>query len=105
MAKKKYKKRQHSPTVAAKRQQEQEKLASEKASAGKRLDPTARALLLSDLVFLAIVSILSPNSHGIGLGVLSNELSMVCTLIGAVMLIAALWFQFGPKDKGFGKKP
>lgn len=104
MAKKKYKKRQHTPTVAAKRQVEQEKLAQEKASSGKRFNPTARALLLTDLVFLAIVSILAPNSHGIGMGVISNELSAVCTLIGAIMLIAALWFQFGPKDKGFGKK-
>lgn len=106
MAKKKYKKRQHSPAVAAKRQVEQEKLADEKARSGKRFNPVARALLLTDLVFLAVVSILSPSYQGIGLGVISQEASAVCTLAGVVLLIAALWFQFGPKDrKGFGKGP
>ena len=100
MAKKKYKKRQHSPTVAARRQQEQEKLADEKARSGKRFDPTARALLLTDLVFLAIVSLLDLN------GVIPELVSGICTITGVVLLLVALWFQFGPKDKkGFGQGP
>ncbi len=99
MAKKKYKKRQRSFTEQAKRQVQQEKLADEKARSGKRFDPTARALLLCDLVFLSITALLENN------GVISSGISTVCTLIGLAALIAALWFQFGPKDRGFGKGP
>ena len=94
MAKKKYKKRQHSPTVAAKRQQGQERLADEKARAGKRFDPTARALLLTDLVFLALVSLLDMND------IIPDVVSGVCTVMGVVLLIIALWFQFGNKKDG-----
>lgn len=100
MAKKKYKKRQHSPTVAARRQAEQEKLADEKARSGKRFNPTARALLLTDLVFLAVVSLLDAND------MISELVGGTCTLIGVVLLLIALWFQFGPKGgKGFGQGP
>ncbi len=99
MAKKKYKKRQRSFTEEAKRQVQQELLAGEKSRSKKQFNPTARALLLSDLVFLAITALLESG------GVISAEISAVCTLIGFVALIAALWFQFGPKDKGFGKGP
>ena len=99
MAKKKYKKRQHSPTVAAKRQLEQEKLATEKARSGKRMNPLARTMLLTDLVFLAIVAILD------GMERISDSVSLVCSIIGFVLMLAALWVQFGPKDKDFGKRP
>jgi len=99
MAKKKYKKRQRSFTEEAKRQAQQERLADEKSRSGKRFDPVARALLLCDLVFLAITALLD-NS-----GMISNEVSVVCSLAGLVILIVALWCQFGPKDKGFGKGP
>ena len=51
MSQKKYKKRKHSATVNAKRQAEQERIADEKDRARKRMDPTARTLLLVDLVF------------------------------------------------------
>jgi len=99
MAKKKYKKRQRSFTEEAKRQAQQEKLSDEKARSGKRLDPTARALLLCDLVFLSITALLENNE------MISSGISAVCSLIGLVALIVALWFQFGPRDKGFGKGP
>lgn len=93
MANKKNKKRQHSRTVDLKRQQEQAKLADEKDRAKKRLDPTARMLLYGDLVFLAIISILDYNS------MLSELAGGVCTIIGVILLVAALWFQFGNKVK------
>lgn len=96
MANKKSKKRQHSRTVELKRQQEQERLADEKDRAKKRLDPTARMLLYGDLVFLAIISILGYN------GMLSPLADGVCTIIGVILLVAALWFQFGKKA---GKGP
>ena len=96
MASKKNKKRQHSRTVELKRQLEQEKLADEKDRAKKRMDPTARALLYGDLVFLAILSLLESQE------LISPQFGGLCTVIGVVLLLAALWFQFGNKA---GKGP
>ena len=99
MAKKKYKKRQRSFTEEAKRQAQQERLAVEKSRSGKRFNPVARALL-TDLVFLAVVSILDTNE------LIPDMVSGICTLTGVALLLIALWFQFGPKDrKGFGRGP
>ena len=92
MSQKKYKKRKHSP-VTAKRQAEQERIADEKDRARKRMDPTARSLLLIDLVFLAVISILDINQ------MLPPMLNAIATIVGVILLIAALWFQFGKKDK------
>ena len=94
MAKKKYKKRQHSPTVAAKRQAQQEKLASEKDRVKKRWDPVGRALLYGDLVFLAVASLLY-TGH-----LISDMVSGMCTILGLVLLAAALWRLFGNKNGG-----
>lgn len=91
MASKKNKKRQHSRTVELKRQQEQAKLAGEKDRAKKRMDPTARMLLYGDLVFLAIVSLLDYRD------LISDLAGGLCTIIGIILLLAALWFQFGKK--------
>ena len=96
MASKKSRKRQHSRTVELKRQQEQAKLADEKDRAKKRMDPTARALLYGDLVFLAIISLLDYRD------LISDLAGGLCTFIGIVLLLAALWFQFGNKS---GKGP
>lgn len=87
----KNKKRQHSRTVDLKRQLEQEKLADEKDRAKKRMDPTARLLLYGDLVFLALFSFLEYR------GLISQLTSGLCTIIGVVLLLIALWFQFGNK--------
>ena len=92
MASKKGKKRQHSRTVELKRQLEQEKLADQKDRNKKRMDPTAR-VLYGDLVFLAVTSIMDAG------GVISGLASGICTIIGLVLLILALWFQFRPKDR------
>lgn len=97
MSQKKRQKRRHSPTVAAKRQAELEKLADEKDRARNRMDPTARLLLFGDLVFLALCQILSSAD------MLSDLVSGVATVVGAVILLIALWFQFGKKrDNGGG---
>lgn len=89
MSQKKYKKRKHSATVTAKRQAEQERIADEKDRARKRMDPTARTLLLLDLVFLAIISLLDANQ------MISTPVSAISSIVGLLLLIAALWFQFG----------
>ena len=97
MAKKKYKKRQYTPVEAARRRAEQEKLADEKDRAKKRMDPTARLLLYGDLVFLALFSFLEYK------GLISQLTSGLCTIIGVVLLLIALWFQFGRKGQGPGR--
>ena len=94
MAKKKYKKRQHSTTVEAKRQAEQERLADEKSRSRNRMNPTARLLLYGDLVFLAATSLLYANN------LLSDVVSGMCTIIGLILLILALRIQFGSKNGG-----
>lgn len=96
MASKKSKKRQHSRAVDLKRQQEQEKLADEKDRAKNRMDPTARMLLYGDLVFLALFSLLEYQ------GLVSELAGGLCTVIGVILLLTALWFQFGKKA---GKGP
>ena len=79
MSHKKYKKRHSQSTINAKRQANQAKLADEKDRARKRMDPTARTLLFGNLVFLSITVLL--------------------TIIGVILLILALWFQFGGKGQ------
>ena len=96
MASKKNKKRQHSRTVELKRQQEQAKLADEKDRAKNRMDPAARMLLYGDLVFLALISLLEY------WGLISGPAGGLCTVIGILLLLAALWLQFGKKA---GKGP
>lgn len=100
MAQKKHKKRHSQSTINAKRQATQAKIADEKDRARKRMDPTARTLLLGDLVFLAIVSMLDQAK------LLSPAVSGFCTIIGVVLLLAGLWFQFGRKarEKSFGSR-
>ena len=82
-----------------KRQQEQEKLANERDRAKKRMDPTARLLLYGDLVFLALFSLLEYR------GLVSELVSVLCTVIGLVLLLIALWFQFRrPSDRNGPKQ-
>lgn len=99
MAAKKSKRRRHSRTVERKRQIEQEKLTDEKNQTKKRLDPTARLLLYGDLVFLAVISVLDANE------LISDVAGGIGTIIGVILLILALWFQFRPRGDGPGKGP
>ena len=96
MSRKKYQKRHHNSTVAAKRRAAQEELADQKDRARKRMDPTARTLLLGDLVFLAICQLM------FSAGLMSDLASGITTIVGAVVLVVALWFQFGNKGKKDG---
>lgn len=96
MSRKKYKKRHSQSTIEAKRQVAQAKLADEKDRARKRMDPTARNLLLGDLVFLAICELLYRN------GAISEAITSVCSIFGLLIMVIALWFQFGKKKDGEG---
>ena len=73
MSQKKRKKRHSQPVMDAKRQATQARLADERDRARKRMDPTARTLLFG-----------------------------MATLLGIVLLILALYFQFGRKRKDGG---
>ena len=96
MSQKKRKKR-HSQTVyEEKNRQKQEQLANDRARYGKRMNPTARNLLLINLVFLAAVNLLYNQ------GMISDFFSGLSTLLGIFLLIVALWFQFGKKNQGGG---
>ena len=94
MSQKKHKKRHSQSTINAKRQANQAKLADEKDRMQKRMDPTARNLLLGDLVFLAICQLLYNN------GMISETFSTISSIIGLILLVIALWFQFGNKRGG-----
>ena len=91
MSKKKHKKRHSQDVMDAKRRANQEKLADERARSRNRMNPVARTLLLSNLVFLAAAQLLYSN------GIISEVVSSGCTILGIILLLAALWFQFGKK--------
>ena len=93
MSQKKHKKRHSQAVMDAKRQANQAKLADEKDRARKRMDPTARTLLFGNLIFLAVIMLLDRN------GLISPLFSGACTIIGVILLILALWFQFGGKGQ------
>ena len=96
MSKKKYKKRQHSATVTAKRQAEQERIADEVSRNRKRMNPVARNILLADLVILALAAILEGN------GLITPLVSGVVSIVGLILMVVALWIQFGKKNGGGG---
>ena len=56
-------------------------------------------LLYFDLVFLAAASILYMNH------LISEVISGLCTIIGLILLFAALWLLFGRKQRGSGRGP
>lgn len=99
MSQKKHNKRRVSPTVAAKKQARAEQLADEKDRARKRMDPTARNLLFGDLIFLAICELM------VKLEVISPFLAGIATIVGILLLLLALWFQFGRGGGGGRRTP
>lgn len=90
---KKSNKRQRSRAVELKRQLEQEKLAGERERAKTRWNPAGRALLYIDLIFLAVLSLLEANR------LIDRQISGLCTIIGVIVLLAALWLLFGDGGK------
>ena len=84
----KSKKRHPNSYAAVKRRELENRIADQKDRARKRMDPTARNILLGDLVYLAIISMLD-NS-----GMLTELAVGVTTIIGAALIPVALYFQF-----------
>ena len=89
----KSKKRHSNSNAAVKERARANALADKKDRNKNRMNPIARNLMLGDLVFLAIVSMLDMN------GMITGLISNLCTMIGIVLLCIALYFQFG---KGSG---
>lgn len=88
------KNRRPNGSTAVRRRAEQQELADRKDRERRRMDPTARLLLLGDLVFLAVCQLLDQQ------GVLSERLSQGTAVLGIVLLLLALYFQFGRRGKG-----
>ena len=90
MSQKRGKKRHSQAVYDARNRQKQEQLANDRVRySGKRLNPTARNLLLGDLVLLAVVGLLLNNK------LISDLTANLLSLLGIVLMIVALWFQFG----------
>lgn len=92
----KHKKRHSASSAAAKNRASEEALADKKDRDRKRMDPTGRNLLLGDLVFLAICQILDDK------GLLSSAMSNLTTVLGVILLLAALYFLFVKKGRPGG---
>lgn len=89
----KQKKRHTNSSAAAKKQARANAIADQKDRARRRMNPTARNLLLGDLVFLAILSMLEKYTE------CPLLLINIGTILGALLIPVALYFQFSPKDR------
>ena len=71
-------------------------LADETRSGSKRFKPAARNLLFLDLIFLGVSQLLYSKQ------LLSEMVSGLCTIVGLILLLLALWLQFGRHEGGSG---
>lgn len=71
-------------------------LADEQEQNQKKLDPTARNLLLTDLVILALAGL------GDRLSLLSPVVSTGITILGFILILVAMWYQFGGGGRNRG---
>lgn len=90
----KNKKRHANSSAAMRERAENARIADEKDRYRKRMNPIARSILLGDLVFLAIIALLEQHQT------ISPTLSGLATVIGALLIPVALYFQFVKKDAG-----
>ena len=99
MSQKKRKKRRPQGNYEAQNARQRQELAAstDPGSTEKRLNPTARNLLLGDLVLLAVVGLLTNN------GLISDVLSSILSVVGIILMLAALWIQFGRKQNPGGR--
>lgn len=84
----KQKKKHKNSNLAVKRRELENIMADQKDRARKRMNPIARNILLGDLVYLSIIQLLDTNS------MLTETMSNIATLIGALLIPVALYFQF-----------
>lgn len=92
---KKKKRRSHSAPGGQNRTQGSP-LSEETRSGSKRFKPAARNLLFLDLIFLGVSQLLYSKQ------LLSQMASGLCTLVGLVLLLLALWIQFGRHEGSTG---
>ena len=62
----------------------------------KKLNPTARNLLLCNLVFLVVCQMCYDR------GLISETFSMFSSILGLILIFVSLWIQFKGGDKGDG---
>ena len=84
----KAKKKHKNSNLAVKRRELENIMADQKDRARKRMNPIARNILLGDLVYLSIIQLLDSNH------MLTETAANLATLIGALMIPLALYFQF-----------
>ncbi len=70
----------------------------QQTSRTKRMPTLPRNLLLSDLVLLAASQMM------LDAGMISNAMADFVGVVGIIMLIAALYLLFGPKNRAGGTK-
>ena len=80
--------KQRKPDGGYREARRQAELADRRDRARKRMDPTARVLLLGDLVLLAACQMLQQR------GMLPEPWNTASAVAGGVLLAAALYFQF-----------
>lgn len=95
----KRKKRHPNSSAAMRERAEAARVADDKDRYRKRMNPVARNLLLSDLVFMAVTAILEEKA------IIPKALSNFFAVIGMVMLVVALYFQFVKKEGGSKSGP
>lgn len=84
----KSKKKHKNSNQAVKQRELENMIADQKDRARKRMNPVARNILLGDLVYLSVIQLLDSNS------MLTEITANVATLIGALLIPVALYFQF-----------
>ncbi len=93
MSQKKHKKHNSTPNALNK-----DPMKLQQTSRTKRMDTLPRNLLLSDLVILAASQMMLDK------GMISNGMADFVGVVGVIMLIAALYLLFGPKNRAGGTK-
>ena len=84
----KSKKKHKNSNLAVKRRELENIMADQKDRARRRMNPIARNILLGDLVYLSIIQLLYTK------GALTETMANLTTLLGALMIPVALYFQF-----------
>jgi len=87
------KKKHHSAPKAVGKGNAQTQQMSNYTSKQKKLNPTARNLLLCNLVFLVVCQMCYDR------GLISETFSMFTSILGLVLIFVALWIQFKGGDK------
>lgn len=89
----KSKKRRTNSSAAVKQRAKETALADQKDRDRTRMNPTARALLLVNLIFLAVSQLLYTS------GMLSEFMASLTLILGLILMLFAIYLQFGGSSK------